>query len=372
MSLWARSTPLLQPSSLRGNTCRTVEIPKASNMATDVLNHSYSGDEVVVTSPASHPARELIREKLIGASGWTEKARALVSAYAAHNNPVVLEGEPGTGKRCLAELVHRCSPHRKGPFVSLKFDSAVHEVARSALLGPPRAIGNEVGSGDKGLIELANGGTLYVEGISDIPSSLIDDVLRFIELRRTDDDGRLDVRFLFGYVTHSGRHRSRRPMSARSSFSGWEKIGIPPLRERPDDIEPLTKHFIRRACEGTGKEPRTISRDAMDLLKAYDWPRNVAELRVLVNLLVKQSSPPSIDVSLLPAYMLGPREAKVLFPVSGLDLAREVRRYETALICAALKQSRGRQRKAAQLLRITPTTLFEKLKRYGIDAVRFK
>jgi DNA-binding NtrC family response regulator len=339
-------------------------------MATDVLNHPYPGDEVVVTSPAPHTASELIREKLIGASDWTEKARALVSAYAAHNNPVVLEGEPGTGKRSLAELVHRCSLDRKGPFVSLKFDSAAYEVARSALLGPARAIACDVR--EKGLIELANGGTLYVEGVLNMSSGLIDDVLRFIDLRRADDEGSLDVRFLFGYVTHSGRYQSRRPMSAGSNFSAWENFEIPPLRERLDDIEPLTKHFIKRACEGTAKEPRTISRDAMDLLKAYDWPRNVAELRVLVNLLVKQSSPPSIDVSLLPAYMLGPREAKGLFPVSGLDLAREVRRYETALICAALKQSRGRQRKAAQLLRITPTTLFEKLKRYGIDAVRFK
>ena len=349
---------------------RTVRVQEASKMATDVLNYSYSGAEVIVTSPAAHPASRLIREKLIGASGWTEKARALVSAHAAHNDPVVLEGEPGTGKKSLAELVHRCSPDRKGPFVSLKFDSALYEVARRALLGPVHAIGN--GVREKGLIELANGGTLYVEEISDMSSGLIDDVLRFIELRRRDDDSNLDVRFLFGYVTHSGRDRSRRPMSAGSDFFGWEKIEIPPLRERPDDIEPLTTHFIRRACEGTGKEPRTISPDVLDLLKAYDWPRNVAELRALVNLLVRQSGPPSIDVLHLPAYMLGPREARGLFPVSGLDLAGELRRYETDLICAALKQSRGRQRKAAQLLRILPTTLFEKLKRYGIDVGSFK
>jgi DNA-binding NtrC family response regulator len=339
-------------------------------MATDALNYSHPTGDVVVTSPALHATSRVIRERLIGASGWTEKARALVSACAAHNNPVVLEGEAGTGKRSLAELVHRCSPHRNGPFVSLKFDSAIYEVARSALLGPAREIASDARK--KGLIQLANGGTLYVEGDLDMSSGLIDDMLRFIELGRTDDDGAFDVRFLFGYVTDSGRHQSRRLIRAGSNISGWEKIEIPPLRERPDDIEPLTNHFIRRACEGTGKEPRTISPDALDLLKAYDWPRNVAELRRVVNLLVRQSSPPSIGVSLLPAYMLGPREVKGLVPFSGLDLAREVRRYETDLICAALKQSRGRQRKAAQLLKITPTTLFEKLKRHGIDVRSFK
>ena len=130
-------------------------------MATDALNYSYPTDDVVVTSPTLHTGR-MIRERLIGASGWTEKARVLVSSCAGHNNPVVLEGEPGTGKRSLAELVHRCSPHREGPFVSLKFDSAISEVARSALMGPAREIATE--GREKGLIELASGGTLYIEG----------------------------------------------------------------------------------------------------------------------------------------------------------------------------------------------------------------
>jgi DNA-binding NtrC family response regulator len=339
-------------------------------MATDALNYSYPTDDVVVTSPTLHATGRMIRERLIGASAWSEKARVLVSACAAHNNPVVLEGEPGTGKRSLAELVHRCSPHRRGSFVSLKFDSAISEVARSALMGPAREIASDVR--EKGLIELASGGTLYIEGDLNMSSGLIDDVIGFIEPRRADDRGTLDVRFLFGSVTHFGRYRTRRPIRAAGSIGGLEKIEIPPLRERPDDIEPLTTHFISRACEGTGKEPPAISPDAMDLLREYDWPRNVAELRALINLLVRQSGPPSIDVSLLPAYMLGSREAKGLFPDSGLDLAREVRRYEIDLVCAALKRSRGRQRKAAQLLRITPTTLFEKLKRYGIDAGGFK
>ncbi|HTG15006.1 MAG TPA: sigma 54-interacting transcriptional regulator [Blastocatellia bacterium] len=339
-------------------------------MATDTLNYSYPSDEVVVTGLEPHTTSRLIRERVIGASGWSEKARALLSAHAAHDNPVVLEGEPGTGKRSFARLVHRCSPHRNGPFVSLKFDSGVYELARSALLEPARAIAN--GVGEKGLIELTNRGTIYVEGGSIASSGLIDEMLRFIELRRADDEAGLDVRFIFGSVTHSEPYRSRRRVRAVSSTCGLEKIEIPPLRERPDDIEPLTTYFIRRACEGTGKEPRAISPDAMDMLRAYDWPRNVAELKALVNLLVRQSGPPSIDISLLPAYMLASREAKGLFPDSGLDLAREVRRYEIDLICVALKQSRGRQRKAAQLLRIMPTTLFEKLKRYGIDAGSFK
>jgi DNA-binding NtrC family response regulator len=110
----------------------------------------------------------------------------------------------------------------------------------------------------------------------------------------------------------------------------------------------------------------------MKALRAYDWPRNVTELRTLVNQVVRQLSPPSIDVAILPTYLAGPHVTDRLLPDSGLDLDNEVKRVEVDLICAALRQSRGLQNKAAQLLRIKPTTLFMKIRRHGIDVTAFR
>src|SRR5262249_20530799 len=152
----------------------------------------------------------------------------------------------------------------------------------------------------------------------------------------------------------------------------YEKVEIPPLRERVDDIQALAEYFIRKRCIQLNRELRKITPDAMKVLSNYDWPRNVSELKVLINQLVHQLNPPSIDVSLLPGYMAGQNETDAILPAAGVDLDNEVKRIEVDLICAALKRSHGLQNKAAQLLRIKPTTLFMKIRRYGIDVTAFR
>jgi DNA-binding NtrC family response regulator len=308
-------------------------------------------------------ASELSAQSLIGVSRWTQNARMLVSVHAAHNSPVILEGEPGTGKRLLARLIHRLSSRREGPFVSLGPGSIGDEVARAALFGSVS---------DKGIAELAAGGTLYLEGFADLSPSLADDIIRFAERRCFDREEGMSVRVLLGRVVHTGYGQSTETSNAASTALDYDRIQIPALRDRPDDIEALTVHFIRERCEQTGKEPRKISPEAMKVLRDYDWPRNVIELRTLVHQIVKQLSPPSIEVSLLPAYLAGPYLAKCFLPPSGLDLDNEVKRVEVELICAALRQCRGLQNKAAQLLHIKPTTLFMKIRRHGIDVGAFR
>lgn len=316
-------------------------------------------------------ASELIGNNLIGASSWTQTARMLIGIHAAHDGTVILQGERGTGKKLIARLIHRFSPRHGGPFVSLSLCSTSDEVAASVLLGLQRQLTDAISVREKGLPELAEGGTLYIDGFSHLSSSLIDEIISLAEPRK-ERDARRRVRVLLGQVVH----RTSDGLAARADgmSTGWayEQILIPPLRERPDDIEALVAHFIRERCEETGKELRRISPAAMKALCAYDWPRNVTELRMLVNQLVRQVSPPSIDVALLPAYLAGPPEANCLIPDSGLDLDKEVRRVEVDLICAALRQSRGLQNKAAQLLRIKPTTLFMKIRRHGIDVAAFR
>ena len=317
-------------------------------------------------SPSQDYPSALTGQSIIGISKWTQTARMLAEIHAVHDNAVILEGEHGTGKKFLARVIHQSSSRRDGPFVSLMLGSTTDELARSVLFGNDEEPRTGIESGDKGLAKRAGGGTLYIEAGADISPSLLDSIVRLAGHHRMNSEGVGTVRILLGRVVPAGIG------STSSTDLDYERIQIPPLRDRPEDIEALAAHFIRVRCEQSGKELRRLSPEAVRALRGYDWPRNVSELRTLVQQLVNQVSPPSIEVGLLPAYVAGPYRTQSLIPAAGLDLDNEVKRIEVDLICAALKQSRGLQNKAARLLRIKPTTLFMKIRRHGIDVEAFR
>jgi DNA-binding NtrC family response regulator len=342
-------------------------------MATQTINYLRQIDQIdgpVAEHKTVDRASQIIREGLIGPSRWAEQARRLIAAHSANDKTVIFEGEPGTGKRLLARLIHQCSGYSQGPFVSVALGSTTDEVARSVLFGPPRTQVDDLPGSEKGLIGLAVGGTLYIDGLLDTSPGLICDVARFIDDAGLNRKGDGSVRIVLGSTNHFG-YQSRTSISRAQGISG-ERIQIPPLRERPDDIEALAAHFVKQRCEQLRKELRAISQSAVSALINYDWPRNVAELRLVVNHLVRQSGPPSLDVALLPAYMQGPGDSEKTLAAFELDLDEEVKQFEINLICAALRRSRGLQNKAALLLRIRPTTLFMKIKRYGIEVADFR
>jgi len=242
--------------------------------------------------------------------------------------------------------------------VPLALGSTTDEMARAILFD---------GHGDKSLLEFVQGGTLYIDGLSEISASLTEDIVRLVESQKCEAGAR-PIRIILGLTTRNGQP----PISAAWRGLDYEKVEIPPLRERVDDIQALAEYFIRKRCIQLNRELRKITPDAMKVLSNYDWPRNVSELKVLINQLVHQLNPPSIDVSLLPGYMASQNETDTILPAAGVDLDNEVKRIEVDLICAALKRSHGLQNKAAELLRIKPTTLFMKIRRYGIDVTAFR
>ena len=344
-------------------------------MATQTINYLHQIDQIdesVAEDRIGERVPQLIRDNLIGYSRWAAEARRLVAAHAAHDDTVIFEGEPGTGKHFLARLIHQCSRYSEGPFVSVALGSSTNEVTRAVLFGRERMRFDDLPGGEQGLIELAVGGTLYIDGLLDASPRLTGDVARVIEDAFLNRKGDGPVRVFFGSTTRSDGCRSQASLSQRNKGMSCERIQIPPLRERSDDIGALAAHFVKQRCEQLGKELRDISQNALGVLRNYDWPRNAAELKSVVNHLVSQSRPPSLDVALLPAYIKGPIEATNTLAAVELDLDEEVKQFEIKLICAALRQSRGLQNKAAQLHRIRPTTLFMKIKRYAIEVADFR
>ena len=344
-------------------------------MATQTINYPHEIDQIqepVAEHKVVDSASQLIRESLIGPSLWGEKARRLVAIHAAHDNTVLLEGESGTGKHFLARLIHQCSRHSQGPFVSVALGSTTDDVARSVLLGRTRLRFDELPEGEKGLLQLSTGGTLYIEDYLDTSSNLAGEVARLTEETGLVRTAGGSVRILLGSATHQSSYQTRTSVIQSRGGMICERIQIPPLRERPDDVEALAAHFVKQRCEQLRKEQRTLSQNTIGVLRSYDWPRNVAELKSVINHLVRQSKPASLDAAMLPAYMHGAGNSSSKFAALEIDLDEEVKQFEVNLICAALRQSRGLQNKAAQLLRIRPTTLFMKIKRYGIDVADFR
>ena len=323
-----------------------------------VVRFGYSAATPIHSNASLDFSSNNVEEPYIGESRWADTARGLILLHASHDRTIILEGERGTGKCLLARSIHRSSSRCRGPFVPLSLGSTTDEMARAVLFE---------GHGEKSLLEYVQGGTLYIDGLSEISPSLTEDIVRLVESQACGDGAR-PIRIILGMTTRSGQPL----MSATARGLDYEKVQIPPLRERVDDIRALSEYFIRKRCAQLNREIRKITPEALKLLCEYDWPRNVSELKVLINQLVKQLNPPSIDVALLPGYMAGSEETEKILPEAGVDLENEVKRIEVDLICAALKRSHGLQNKAAQLLRVKPTTLFMKIRRYGIDVTAFR
>jgi DNA-binding NtrC family response regulator len=311
-----------------------------------------------VVDQTNEPAGEFI-----GVSKWADDARELIAVHSAHSHPLILEGEMGTGRRFVARLIHRASRFREGPFVSLRLGSASDELAQAVLAG--LLGGSEV---DASTIQSLGGSTVYVEDLSYSLMYVCDGILRLSSRLRTTDCPASPFRILIGRTVQSRRQRWP-PSTIATDGLDCERIQIPALRHRPEDIEPLVAHFIKQHCEHSQKELRVLTPEAIEALRAYDWPRNISELKTLVNRLLSQLKPPSIDASQLPSYLNTSKPGRLAHSV---DLVSEVERFEISLICTALRRSQGQQNRAARLLGIKPTTLFMKLKRYSIDADEFR
>ena len=319
-----------------------------------------------------------LQERVIGASRWVAEARTRLAAHAAHDNTIILEGEPGTGREFLARMIHKCSARSKGPFVAISFDSVSDESAEAALFGSVRLLPTGPRLIHRGLVESAEGGIVYIADASKLSFSLRASISRLIqhnEFRRSGDASvqRSNVRIMLGSTSRLDAGLGKEWRLVRTEIRVGDIMFVPPLRERPEDIEPLIRHFVKHACEQSGREVRQVAPEAMDVMRRHAWPGNVAELRGIVEQMVQRCEPPMIGLSHVPGHVSdSPEMSYYGLPPSGLDLTNEVRRYEKGILCAALKRCHGIQKATATLLGLKPTTLNMKLKAYEIDASAYK
>ncbi len=310
---------------------------------------------------------------LVGRSAPMERVYETIRNAASARSTVLIVGESGTGKELVAKALHRLSPRAAGPFVTVNSGSLPPDLLESNLFGHVRGSFTGAVADKKGLFKVADGGTIFFDEIGTVPPDTQAKLLRVLQEREFMPVGavepvRADVRVVAAtnadllHFVADGRFRE--DLYYRLCVI---TIHLPPLRERKEDIPLLVEALVARAAAENGRALPPVTPNAMKALLDHDWPGNVRELEnVLERALIL--GPGVIDVDQLPEAVRRSVPRPAALPPDGLSFKEAVASYEKALLSAALDRSSGVQKRAAELLRLKPTTLNEMLKRHGMLA----
>ena len=302
---------------------------------------------------------------IIGKSDAMRKVLRLIPQVAATDSTVLILGESGTGKELIARAIHQSSPRRNKPWVALNCGGLVDSLLESELFGHVKGAFTGATKNKIGLVQEADSGTLFLDEIGEMSLATQVKVLRFLEsgeVRRLGDtvSSRVDVRLIAATNVDLRRaveeHKFREDLYYRLHVI---PIVLPPLRERKDDVELLSYHFLTEFNEKFGKKIEGFSKRALLLLRNYDWPGNVRQLRNVIERAVALAAGQRIQPSDLPFQDFEPDFMKNLGVNENLPTLEEL---EQRYIRNILEKVQGNQKAAAQILGISQTTLWRKLK----------
>ena len=325
------------------------------------------------------------RGEIIGRSDVMQEVFRLVEQVAAARSTVLITGESGTGKELIAKAIHESSPRATRPFVTVNSSNIPSELLESELFGHTRGAFTGAVAAKKGLFEVADGGSIFLDEIGDIPPETQVRLLRVIQEREFTPLGdtaprRVDVRIVA--ATNIDLKDAVRQGTFREDLYyrlSVVPIELPPLRDRREDILPLAQHFIHKYNEENGRTvSEQIAPEVLALLESYSWPGNVRELENAIERAVviapgddisRECLRPEISdpQSIVTASHDGASNAAVHDIARGVNFYEEVRRFEVDLIRRALEQTGGHQSRAARLLGMNATTLNSKIKTYNIN-----
>jgi transcriptional regulator with PAS, ATPase and Fis domain len=289
---------------------------------------------------------------------------ALIQTVAETDSTVVIRGESGTGKELVARAIHAQSRRRFFPIVAVNCGSIPETLLESELFGHEKGAFTGAQYRRKGKIELANGGTLFLDEIGDIAAKMQIDLLRVLETKRfTRLGGDQEVTSDFRLVCATNKDLEKLVQESAFREDLYYRINVftiqlPPLRERPEDIPVLARHFVEKYARAMAKPPRTFTPEAEAAMLAYRWPGNVRELENAVEraMVVGQGSAIRREDLPLPVEN-GGKDPK--------DLSLDA--VEKEHIERVLTQMDGNVTRSATALGIDRATLYHKIKRYGIQ-----
>ena len=353
-------------------------IPKPFQNQEVLLTVEKGAERRKLTEENRRLKQELSRQyglgRIVGKSETMRKVFDLVRLAGPSKSTILVEGESGTGKELVARAIHTHSPRAGAPFVTVNSGSMPTDLLESNLFGHVRGAFTGAIANKKGLFEVADGGSIFFDEIGTVSLETQAKLLRVIQEKEfmrvgSVDTQKADVRIIAATNVDLkkmvGEGRFRDDLYYRLCVI---TIAIPPLRERGEDIPLLADHFVRLYASENNKPITGLHPDVMKALLDYDWPGNVRELENAIERAVVLCPGGVIGLELLPETVLQPdrTEVPIRLPENGATYKDLVEDYERRLVRTALRRTGGVQKRAAELLRMKPTTLHEIIKRLEI------
>ncbi|HEX8709771.1 MAG TPA: sigma-54 dependent transcriptional regulator [Pyrinomonadaceae bacterium] len=333
-------------------------------------------------------ARQSQMPEIISSSVAMREAIRLVERVAPSDASVLITGESGTGKELIAHAIHRLSTRAEASFVDLNCAAFQESLLESELFGYEAGAFSGAKGRKLGLIELADGGTLFLDEITELPTQLQSKLLRAIETRtfyRVGGVRKVEVNVRIVAATNRNLDAVVTDGTFRADLlyriNGFQ-IALTPLRERPEDIEPLAEHLLKLVA---GPKPPELTPEAMAALRSYGWPGNVRQLRNCLERAVLLSNDGRITTAELPPEVVRPLAAPAAASPQSAGVTGEtpaqnsfnpsaasasptsLRDVERQQILAALEQTGWHRGKTAEMLGISPSTLYRRLRDYNLE-----
>ena len=303
-------------------------------------------------------------ENLVGQSPSMLKLFEAIVDVAKSDATVLVTGETGTGKELVARAIHTQSPRCYAPFIALNCGAFTDQLLESELFGHEKGAFTDAKNTKKGRLEMVNAGTLFLDEVGDISMKMQIDLLRVLETREFSRVGgtvTLHSDFRVIAATNQDLEEAIRAKTFRQDLFyrlNVVHLQVPPLRERPDDIPLLAQHFLWRYAVETNKKIDSIQLEAMEVMRRYPWPGNVRELENAIERAVVVGKSRQIQLSDLP-FAIAVGDAAEMEKLSLEEMERQH-------IARVLAIEDGNRSNAAKILRINRSTLYDKIKKYGL------
>jgi DNA-binding NtrC family response regulator len=349
--------------------------------AVDYLTKPFDGKELVrkiediivtIPQPATSPQPEDIEGIVWGKSAAMLELKELLLKVAASNANVLILGESGVGKECIARMLHNCSPRKDKPYMVVDCGSTPSGILESELFGHVKGSFTHAFQDKKGLIEAAHGGTLFLDEVGNISQEMQSRLLRFLEERTIRQVGAIkekDIDCRVISATNSDLKTDAEEGKFRFDLYYRLKVVtllIPPLRERREDIPELAQFLVDSYTRSNNLPKLELPQKTMDWLQTLSWPGNVRELRNALETGIILCE----DNQILPEDLQLDDEPISL--AKSTDSNFSIEQSEKEAIIRALKETRGVKKDAAELLGISRRAIQYKSKKYNLDSSQFK
>ncbi len=318
--------------------------------------------------------------KMLGESPRMRELFALIQKVAAVDLDVLILGDTGTGKELVARSIHGASARAERPFVPVDCGAIPESLLESEFFGHEKGAFTGAAGRNIGLVELAEGGTFFLDEVAELPLPLQAKLLRLLQERRFRRlGGRKEIAVDLRILAATNRDLGKEVKAGRFREDLYFRLNvvelqIPSLRERKEDIPLLARHFLSEFSRDMGKGPKRLGPDVMEIFERYDWPGNVRQLQNVIKRLVALAGGEEIAVDLLPDEfaLLGAVETSLEGASFFQSRKERIAEFEREYLASLLEKNGGDVSRSAQEAEIPRGTMYRLMKKHGIDPERFR